>query len=207
MDDIPADETARIYRALGELFLQPPTEEQVTTFAEWAEAWLAEAAGTLPPAIESPLEMMGATNASDIEELQTAFPKLFRGVSQRESPDPPYESLYRDGTLYGDSTTAVREAYRQAGLDVSEDGSEEPPDHLGIELQFLGELRAMEGDDDPRVVEYEQRFIDEHIGEWIDGFHAAVSKADPPGFYAAAMDLTRAMLEIEQERLERLEQD
>lgn len=201
MDTISAEETARIYRALGELYLEPPTEDQVARVSQWAETWIGEAGGTLPTEIAEPLETLANTDPSDIEELETAFPRLFRGLSERESPDPPYESMYREGTIYGESTTAVRTLYREVGLDVSDEDSREPADHLGIELQFLGELRAMEDSDDESVVELEQRFIEEHIGEWIGEFRRAVETVNPPPFYRAVLDLTEAVVQLEKDRL------
>lgn len=202
MNEISGDETARVYRALGELYLEPPNEEQISKLSEWAASWLDAAEGNLPAEIAEPLETIAGTDPMEIESLKTAFPKLFRGVSERKSPDPPYESVYRDGAIYGDSTTAVRRAYREAGLDVSEEESREPADHLGIELQFLGELRAKEGRDEESVTDKQRLFIEEHIGTWIGEFRSAVEEADPPPFYQAVLELTEGVLQLEAERLE-----
>ncbi len=48
---------------------------------------------------------------------------------------PPYESYYREGIVYGNSSVEVAEWYRKHELDFTCEG--EPPDHLSAELEFL----------------------------------------------------------------------
>ncbi len=201
MNEILGDETARVYRTLGQLYLEPLDREQLSKVQQWADSWLEAAGRTLPNEISESLTTIQTTDPSEIETLKTAFPRLFRGVSEQKSPDPPYESLYRDGAIYGESTTAVRNAYREAGLDVSDDEAREPADHLGIELQFLGELCTSEGRDDESVRDQKRRFIEEHIGVWIVDLRAAVVDADPPPFYQAVLELTEGLLQLEIDRI------
>ena len=202
MTETDSDETARIYRTLASLYLEPPTEDRIAKLQRWANAWLENAGETLPRDIAEPLETIGQTDASETEELATEFARLFRGVSPSESPDPPYESLYRDGSIYGPSTTRVRNAYREAGLDISEEESREPADHIGIELQFLGELRATEGENGAPVREHQRTFIEEHVGSWIEDLRDAVEEADAGPFYRAVLRLTEGVLALEIERLQ-----
>ena len=68
---------------------------------------------------------------------------------------PPYGSVYRDGpngppgtwqgrpTLWGPSSVAVAQAYREAGLALAP-GGPQVPDHIGLELQFMQHLCACE---------------------------------------------------------------
>ncbi|WP_254766857.1 TorD/DmsD family molecular chaperone [Salinilacihabitans rarus] len=201
MTAITTTATARVYRTLGEVYLEPPTADQLDALGEWADAWLTHADGTLPANVESPLETIRETDRDDVEDVSPAFPRLFRGLSEA-SPDPPYESLYREGTIYGASTTAVRNEYREAGLDITDDDEHEPADHVGIELQFLGELRAREASGDVESVERQRTFIRDHLEQWFGEFKAAVLQSNPPEHYAAVVRLTDAVLSAESERLE-----
>ena len=85
-------------------------------------------------------------------ELETEYTSLFVN-SYPTLPCPPYESYYREGRLYGDSTDEVRNIYRQKGLEFSH---VEAPDHISVELEFL----ALTGD---------MNFF-ERMKEWIFEF-------------------------------------
>jgi nitrate reductase assembly molybdenum cofactor insertion protein NarJ len=85
-------------------------------------------------------------------EIETEYTALFVN-SYPTLPCPPYESYYREGRLYGDSTEEVRRIYRQNGLEFSH---VEAPDHISAELEFL----ALTGD----------REFFERMKEWIFDF-------------------------------------
>lgn len=78
-----------------------------------------------------------------IQEASTEYAKLFivpPGVSNNESPYP-YESLFR-GThkmLMDEPRDEVYKAYWMARLELKQE-SNEPEDHLGLELLFLARL-------------------------------------------------------------------
>lgn len=194
-------DVGRVYRILGQLYLEPPTDSTVADVAAWADRWLETGSDTLAAEIREPLEALRAAEPGDVETLRSEFTRLFRGATKQPSPDPPYESLYREDTIYGATTTEVRRSYREAGLDITDDENREPPDQLGIELQFLGELRDRE-DEDPDVRELERAFIDDHLGEWIGEFRQAVEASDPPPFYRAVLDLTEGLVHVERARLD-----
>lgn len=175
---------ATIYRVLGTIYLEPPDEALLADLARWADRWLRMD----PPApVADALEPIAGAKPHDAEGLNEEFTRLFRGVVPH-SPEPPYESLYRDGALYGPSAGAVREAYRAAGVDVDAQTGE-LADHLGIELHVVAELR--ERDD----VESLREFVREHPLAWFDDFAATVEEADPVAFYRGALELTRHTLE------------
>ncbi|MEW5745581.1 MAG: molecular chaperone TorD family protein [Nitrospirota bacterium] len=69
-----------------------------------------------------------------LEQLQEEYTRLFIN-SYPTLLCPPYESFYRDGTLYGSSSAEVKEIYKTYGLDYTYEG--EPPDLLSVELDFL----------------------------------------------------------------------
>ncbi|MEF8827203.1 MAG: molecular chaperone TorD family protein [Halapricum sp.] len=197
-DDTTVD--ARVFRVLGEQFLARPDRERVDTVGTWASEWR-HTAEALPEAFESALARIEAGSDADEETLRTAYTHLFRGVNQSD-PEPPYESLYVDGSFYGETTTEIRQGYRWAGVDIDDSGGNDPPDHLGLELQFLGELVAMDPDSlDEHDIEDAQRWILEHLTGWLPEYRDRLREEDPPDYYAGLLDLAVAVVEQRRDRL------
>ena len=196
--DAPSEDgvDARVFRVLGEQLLARPDRERVDAVGIWAGEWRCTAQ-SLPLEFSSALERIEAGADADEETLRTAYTHLFRGVSER-APDPPYESMYVDGSFYSGTTTEVRKGYRWAGVDVDDSHGNEPPDHLGLELQFLGELVAMEDDDlasdDHDVEDATWWLLDEHLIEWLPAYHARLQQEDPHEYYAGLLDLALAVV-------------
>jgi nitrate reductase assembly molybdenum cofactor insertion protein NarJ len=69
-----------------------------------------------------------------IEELQAEYTRLFISAYPKLLC-PPYESFYREGVVYGNSSIEVGEWYAKQGLRFSLEG--EPPDILSAELDYL----------------------------------------------------------------------
>ncbi|MFC7139995.1 molecular chaperone [Halosimplex aquaticum] len=194
---------ARVYRVLGEQFLARPDRERVDAVGIWASEWRGNAE-RLPPEFDAALERIEDGATADAETLRTAYTHLFRGVSER-APDPPYESMYVDGSFYSGTTTEIRKGYRWAGLDVDDAGGNEPPDHLGLELQFLGELVAMDdGDRDPDEPDLDDALwwlLDEHLTEWLPTYHARIRREEPHEYYGGLLDLALAVVTSHHKRL------
>lgn len=190
--------TARILRVLGSLYLEPPTERRLERLATWADDWLAEL--DEDEEIAGALRRIREARDADPQHLRQEFTRLFRGVSHTQSPRPPYESLYRDGQLYSSITSEVQRGYLAAGLDVADANGNEPPDHLGIELQFLAALCEYAAGEDgelppKRARDAQEWFLDQHLLTWVEGFRARVLQADPPAFYRAVLALTVVTLQ------------
>lgn len=195
---------ARVYRVLGEQFLEPPEEDRVEAVATWAEEWRTTTE-SLPPAVAAALTRI-VEGASDVEALTTEFTRLFRGISEESSPSPPYESLYVDDQFYSDTTTEIRQGYRWAGVDVDGSQANELPDHLGIELQFLGELLEMDaqgrGPEDRDTEDAIRWMLDDHLREWLPVYRDRISEADPPDYYAGLIDLAFAVVDGHEQQLQ-----
>jgi TorA maturation chaperone TorD len=174
---------ATLYRVLGTCYLEAPDSTRLDELARWADRWLDRE----PPApIETALEPIATTDPGAADHLGETYTRLFSGVLP-DSPKPPYESLYRDGALYGPHATSVKRAYRKSGVDVDRNAGE-LADHLGIELHFVAELR--ERGDEAAL----DTFVVEHPLAWIDDFIETIEAADPGGFYQGVLDLTRVSL-------------
>ncbi|MCL5075834.1 MAG: molecular chaperone TorD family protein [Chloroflexi bacterium] len=144
------------------------------------------------------------------EELEVEYTRLFVGPGCVS----PYQSVYTDsgglrdsglgypspagpvkGLLWGDSTVAARQQYLEAGLEVSE---ELPPDHIGLELQFMQHLCSREaeswnlGDVEAAIacLERQRKFLSQHLSPWVVLFCGKVKGSTRHPFYAAMADLT-----------------
>ncbi|MFB6112880.1 MAG: molecular chaperone [Halodesulfurarchaeum sp.] len=185
LEDVDDDiAEAAVFRVLGTLYLDPPDEILIEEVTRWADRWLAM---DPPPELADPLAEIAAVDIGEEERLNEAFTYLFRGVVP-DSPRPPYESLYRDGALYGPTAVEVERRYRESGIDVASE-SGELADHLGIELHYLAALRER-GD-----VEAVESFVEDHVFEFFDRFESAIDAEDPPPFYRGAIDLTGVVLQ------------
>ncbi|WP_103029235.1 TorD/DmsD family molecular chaperone [Salinibacter altiplanensis] len=190
---------ARIYRILGEQFLTPPDRERVDAIARWAREWR-RTDEALPVAIEKALDWILNGSEADLETLQRAYTHLFRGVSRRD-PDPPYESLYVQGQFNGATTTEIERGYRWVGLNAPES---ELPDHLGLELQFLGELTAMVERNEGEEGEPEKArwwLLNAHLTEWLPAYHARLQREEPVEYYAGLIDLALAVVTLHHDLL------
>jgi nitrate reductase assembly molybdenum cofactor insertion protein NarJ len=77
----------------------------------------------------------------DLETLQTEYTRLFISTFPT-LVCPPYESYYREGLVYGDTSVEVREIYERHGLKYTYES--EPPDHISVELEFLSITNSRE---------------------------------------------------------------
>lgn len=174
---------AAVFALLGDLYLDPPTADQLATVRTWASRWAGLASA---PDLEAALEPLATVDPEDATRLNEAFTELFRGVVP-DAPDPPYESLYRDGQLQGPSAQAVTQVYRDAGVALL--GTGELPDHLGIELHFAGTL--VERGDTGALTS----FVSSHPGAWFADLRSRIEARDPPPFYRGLLAVTGLVLE------------
>jgi TorA maturation chaperone TorD len=114
-----------------------------------------------------------APTARSLEEVQTEYTRLFISAYPALLC-PPYESYYREGLVYGQTSIDAEEWYRQYHLQFS--GENEPPDHLSVELEFL----AITGDS----------AFGQKLREWVPKFTERV-KASSTIYGACTEDLER----------------
>lgn len=96
---------------------------------------------------------------TDLEKLKIEYTRVFVNAFPKV-PCPPYESYYREGNVYGETSIQVEKIYKQHGLKYSYEG--EPPDHISVELEFM----ALKND---------QKFL-ERLKQWIPKFTECVKK-------------------------------
>jgi nitrate reductase assembly molybdenum cofactor insertion protein NarJ len=127
------------------------------------------------------LESAKLLDTVDLADLQTEYVRLFVN-SYPTLLCPPYESFYREGTVYGNTVNQVRELFKQSGLAYVYEG--EPPDHISAELDFLAET----GD---------QSFTN-RMCQWVPEFTARVKKnsAEYKVFARELEDLLHARCQV-----------
>jgi len=195
-----SEQAAKVYRLLGRAYLQSPDRPFLEGVSAWCDELLAQRE-ELPTELTAALEALRASlsDLSDerIRTIQEEFVRLFRGLSPRYSPPPPYESVYREGKLWGEATASVQKLYKKWGLAPHEGIlGREPPDHLGLELQFMGFLCAPERGDG----EAQGAFLQEHLG-WVGELRKRIREFQPDPFYDGLLALTETWLRLHQEHL------
>lgn len=137
-------------------------------------------AETLPPADE-----FGGFCEHLAEDHVALFVSRHGGV-----PAPPYASVYLEAEprVMGEAAVAMGRLLEAAGL--SEIAAGEPPDHAGVELEFVYHLlcREMAGD--------AARVAGDHLAPWLGTFAERVAAADSRGFYAALAALARDSVDM-----------
>jgi putative dimethyl sulfoxide reductase chaperone len=185
---------ADLCRLLAACYYEPAAEfgdEQVF-------AAMAEAGAALDPDFAQRAQRLGeAFAAVDLQELLVDYTRLFLGPVAAAAR--PYGSIWLGGAdaLMQDSTMAVLGLYAQGGFDLDE-GFREVPDHVAAELEFLYLLLFREAEARlsadaealARVTSLRRRFLDEHLGRWVNPFTAAVRNGAQTAFYRELAQLT-----------------
>ncbi|MGE4421762.1 MAG: molecular chaperone [Pseudodesulfovibrio sp.] len=133
-------------------------------------------------------------DAGDFSPLETEYVRLFI-AGPGGVPAPLYESCHRDGAprTMGRSALAMGDRLAEAGLEISLP-SNEPPDHLALELEYLFHLCAEGWTNDPALADKAARFADEVMLPWVGCFRDRLAGADPDPVFPAAADIALALL-------------
>ncbi len=188
IDDLLLRESARrdTYKAFAECFHLP--DKALSAILNNLEKHLgALGSEAFSHVVLSRHEYQGA---SDLEKLRVDFAKLFVGPYHLLAP--PYGSIYLEGDhkVMENSTVDVRERYREAGLDISEN-FKDAPDHIAAELEFMyvlifKEIEAIHSDTLEAVYEQllrQKLFLQDHLGIWVAEFVENVKRHAETDFY------------------------
>lgn len=149
-----------------------------------------------------------AGNLTDKEveqELAVDWTRLFRGVSPKYGPPPPYEGIYLEG---GGGTEKIMQDvcryYSENGLTINET-FQNRPDYIGIELDFLNylserEVNAMESGNDNRASECQRAarmFLLEHLGKWCGKFCDLAVIHAKTDFFRGLLNVTKGVVSNE----------
>lgn len=141
------------------------------------------------------------------ERLAVEHTRLFRGVREGYGPPPPYESLWREGQLMGETTIAVAKAYLEAGYRHDEQWG--PLDHLAEEMRFMAALCHAEDeawgagqvDEAKWSRECQLRFLDDHLLAWLPAYCQALAEQAQEPLYQALARVTAEVLAQDAQQL------
>ena len=139
------------------------------------------------------------------------YTRLFVGPSKLLAP--PYESVYCSSQrlVMQESTAKIREEYQEAGLSVLAQG-EIPDDHVAIEFEFMKSLCAIalntleheQWRELGSVLECQEKFLAEHLTQWIPRFTHDIQENANTSFYKGAAELTKEFIEDELEIVKKI---
>lgn len=191
---------ARVYRLLSALYLKEVTPEIISVLLQ------DEVKGML-----SNLNINIADLLSDAsqDEFLNNLAEEYAALFIVSGGIPPYESVRLKGLLCQDPSWAVGEFYKRCGLAIKEDCNIFP-DHIGMELDFMGYLADRESDawedaDSGTAIKYlnlQKEFFNSHIINWVYGFLDDLEKYAFHPFYNEISKLTRNFLDSEREYTE-----
>lgn len=149
------------------------------------------------------------------DELLIDYTVLLRAYRPDKPPKPPYESVYRgDEQVFSELTAKVQEYYMKAGLGVIDNYLGEPPDHIGIELDFMSylcrmESKAWENNEITKAKEFletEKLFLQEHILTWIFLLCEQFKQHGKTEFYKGLAESTESWVTHDNEQIDIIRQ-
>jgi len=194
-----AQDRSRFFWWLAEWFLSPPTQEQL---AGLPAADTAAPVDQMDAAWQALAAAAPEADAATREQLGVEFTRLFSGMQEGMGPPPPFESVWREDRLIGESTVAVIEAYAQAGF-ADIDPAAGPQDHVSVELKFIAllalrEAEAWQADDKAgahRRLAQQRDFLSQHLAAWAPRWADAIVEQARAPLFAALAGLLKAGIE------------
>lgn len=195
----PTRNRALLYAVLSRLVSYPMTPDLLRLIGDLDVPGPAgrDAAAELTRLREA-VAALGGTDAA-VEALNREATRLFEGPGQPAAP--PFGSFYLSGgTLMGPETAAVRRAYLDAGF-LPDPSVHLPPDHLSLELGFLGVLAERAGDEvearasSARLAWWE--FVATHLAPWLALWQADLRRAEAHPFYLGVAGFISEILEAD----------
>ena len=185
----------RSYRLLSQSFLQPD-DDTVQTIralaAELGEERAIQDELALSAEFRQLCSIWRDIDEPAVRQIQTRYVSLFAATAGGV-PCPPYESTYMAARGMSEAVVlaSVERDYATAGL-YGTSTKKQAPDHISMEMEFLAilcgrESEAWEAEKTLQgigLLEKESRFIETHLGLWLQAFGHDVQRADPGGVYA-----------------------
>ena len=131
-----------------------------------------------------------AAEAAHIALFTANFPSV---------PCPPYGSLFTvEEPKRLEEMLAIKAFYRDSGFDL-EDGFDDLPDHLCVELELMHALTfRVQVSDDPREVDWAReragQFIDRFLAPFIDRLAEIARAGEPDNCYGHLLEATRRLV-------------
>ncbi len=127
--------------------------------------------------------------------LRKEYARIFLGPGKPIAH--PYEAVYIDGRLMGESTERVRRCYAEAGLQIRA-SNRELPDHISLELAFMAYLVSKEEIETERESAWRERqlrFLRDHLSRWVPNLCDKIDQSDAHGFFRQAAREANALVQ------------
>lgn len=195
------------FQALALGFAYPSRAVLKQLKAQWGA--LLNASRPWPAGVRQPFQRANRlVLRTDGETLEREYVRLFGPVARC----PLHETAYGDaGRLLGRSASLADIAgfYLAFGLRPTSDDTHRE-DHIGLELEFMSLLALKEAyaiaEGWQEALEVTQRaqlrFVEDHLGTWIDALAAQLRISEPHPFYATLGESLRALVRAEVTRLQ-----
>jgi len=192
-----------LYKLLS-LAFSPPDPPILAFLKDGFVGRLKEALTVLPPASWQDLTGLGEAVAG-LEALEGEYNRLFRtGLAAT-----PYETEYDPipALRKGQTLADLLGFYQAFGLKTSE-RVKELPDHVAVELEFMGLLLLKEAyalqegwrGEAGICRDAERAFLEDHLGRWIFSFCEQVGEVTQAPFYRACAGFLKGFLGEELQR-------
>jgi len=198
-----ANSRGRLYGLLSQLYVRPPDSEFLRElfsqeFEEIISGLLTQPTitGELNEGLGLIRKFIGEWRERTLEEaLEAVTSERNRLLGGRGLP-PPCESAHVSGEAAG-----VTLFYGRVGVKIPE-SAEEPPDHLGFELDFMrflcGEEAAAWGEGNLEkalsLIGMQDSFLKQHLKVWIPGFCDLMFEEARLDLYRGLAKLTKGFL-------------
>lgn len=150
-----------------------------------------------------------AYSEKDLEQLAADYAATFlaAGIAQGNGAFP-YESVYtsRRKLVGQEARSRAADMYCQFGLKLGKPVFKIPEDHISVEFDFMAYLCgqwASAGDSDKRkdILEFQKRFFEEHLYNWVLLLGADAERYATTDFYKGLAKITRGFMRLEKDFL------
>jgi|GEM_PF-1739578 len=185
-----------IYKMLSLAYLYPGDIDW-TTFIRELPRVLGEASEVLSLDVRDEIEVLADMASSlDFNELCCDHTALFIN-NPNTNPISPYESVYLEDTIMGQSARRVGEKYEQYGFTVDPQHSYLLPDHLALELDFMACLIEKAIESGSFSQDEQCRFFIDHPGKWMHQFLADVKRRKPNTYFSLLAGMANKFFQYE----------
>src|SRR3989338_857829 len=187
-----AFDRSNFYFFLSSVFLKPPTISTIKIVMELISSY--EFSNFISNQTVDSLSRMECINNVWFENLVQEYHDLFKVPLSKYVA--PYESVYRDGHLNGQSAIDVKKIYHRLGFQIPHEYYE-LSDHIGIELAFMATLckeehKAWKEKNDKlarSLCDIEERFLKEHITCWLPKVCNTICEKTKDNFYICIAEI------------------
>jgi putative dimethyl sulfoxide reductase chaperone len=197
---------AHIYKFLAEA-LNYPVEETLSAILLWEfAAEISEAAEAQPKPVKEAvgqLEKVSQETPQDFKEwflaLEKDYTRMF--LASRPRLVHLFESVYKEGKLFQESTFEIARIYNQAGLAPKEE-FKLPPDHIALEFELMAylafqeteALRQRNQENAEYAVFLQEKVLNEHLRSFALNVAEKMSAHAKTEFYRSVAELIRVFL-------------